>query len=104
MPRGGLMFGYGTTMQSGKLAFFEQTRIDLRNQRATYTASPDGQRPVIFTETSTPGAPDSVTFENGDHDYPQRITYRKTKNGLAATISLLDGSRPTQYAWAPCKG
>jgi hypothetical protein len=102
MPRGGLMFGYATTMQGGKLAFFEQSRIDVRNARAAYTASPDGQRPVVFTE---PGAatPDVVVFENAEHDYPQRIAYRKTKTGLAATISRLDGSRPTQYAWAPCK-
>lgn len=102
MPRGGLMFGHATTMQGGSLAFFEQSRIDLRNPRATYTASPDGQRPVVFTEPALSAA-DTVTFENGDHDYPQRIAYRKTRDGLAATISLLDGSRPTQYAWERCE-
>ena len=102
MPRGGLMFGYATTMQGGKLAFFEQSRIDIRNARAAYTASPDGQRPVVFTEPAA-ATPDVVVFENAEHDYPQRITYRKTKSGLAATISRLDGSRPTQYAWGPCK-
>jgi hypothetical protein len=106
LPRGGLMFGYATTVQGGKLAFFEQTRIDLRNPRATYTASPDGQRPVVFTEPAPNPvalvAPNTISFENGEHDYPQRITYRKTKDGLAATISLLDGSRPTQYTWKAC--
>ena len=40
-----------------------------------------------------------MTFENGDHDYPQRIAYRRTEQGLAATISKLDGSRPFEYAW-----
>ena len=102
IPRGGVMFGYATTMQGGVLSFFEQSRIDLRNTRAAYTASPDGQRPVVFIEPAPQAAPDTITFENGDHDYPQRITYRKTKDGLAATISLLDGSRPTQYAWKAC--
>jgi len=107
MPRGGLMFGYATTMQAGKLAFFEQSRIDLRNARAAYTASPEGQRPVVFTEPAPNPvalvAPDTISFENAEHDYPQRITYRKTRDGLAATISRLDGSRPTQYAWERCE-
>jgi len=102
MPRGGVMFGYATTMQGGNLAFFEQSRIDLRKARAEYTASPDGQRPVVFTEPAAAAA-NTVTFENAEHDYPQRITYRTTKKGLAATISRLDGSRPTEYAWERCK-
>ncbi len=99
------MFGYATTTKAGALEGFEQSRIDIRSPRATYNASPDGQRPVIFTE-SAPAAvapPGTVTFENGDHDYPQRISYRTTKEGLAATISKLDGSRPVDYAWARCK-
>lgn len=103
MPMGNMMFGYATTMQGGALAFFEQTRIDLRQARATYTASPDGQRPVVFTETATRGVAGMVTFENPEHDYPQRIAYRQTKTGLAATISKVDGSRVTEYAWTKCK-
>lgn len=101
-PQGGLMFSWATATKGGQLATFEQTRIDLRGQRATYTASPDGQRPVIFTEA--PGGPaNSVTFENPQHDYPQRISYRVEKSGLGATISRIDGSRPVQYAWSRCK-
>jgi hypothetical protein len=107
-PQGGLMFGYATTMQGGKLAFFEQSRIDLRGPRATYTASPEGQRPVIFTEAAPDpvalASPNSVRFENGEHDYPQRILYRAAdKGGLAATISKLDGTRPTEYLWKRCE-
>lgn len=105
-PEGGLMFGYATTMKDGVLNTFEQSRIDTRPGRALYTASPEGQRPVVFTETRDPAAlvaPNTVTFENGDHDYPQRITYQATKEGLAATISKLDGTRPGNYAWARCK-
>ena len=101
-PLGNVMFGYATTMQGGALAFFEQSRIDLRAARAAYTASPDGQRPVVFTETPA-GVAGSVTFENPEHDYPQRITYHVTKKGLAATISKVDGSRVTEYAWTKCK-
>ncbi len=112
LPRGGVMFGYATTMQGAQLGFFEQSRIDLRQPMAAYTASPDGQRPVIFSEatmtpTITPNgkpiAATSVTFENPEHDYPQRISYRATKKGLEATISRMDGQRPTNYSWVRCK-
>ncbi|OYX49302.1 MAG: hypothetical protein B7Y90_07825 [Alphaproteobacteria bacterium 32-64-14] len=106
----GLMFGYATTVKDGNLVTWEQSRIDLKSPRATYTASPEGQRAVIFVEVPQPppaeGAPaplPSVTFENGDHDYPQRIRYYKTEAGLAASISKLDGSRPFNYSWVRCK-
>jgi hypothetical protein len=111
---GGVMFGHATTIKDGQLAYFEQTRIELRRGRAIYTASPDGQRPIDFVEApaaheaplpkgaKTP--PPSITFENPDHDYPQRITYRSLGNkGLAATISKLDGSQPVEYVWVVCK-
>ena len=103
VPAGDVMFGYATTLNAGKLAFFEQSRIDLRQARAVYTASPEGQRPVEFVENPTGAAPATVTFENSTHDYPQRIAYRQTKTGLAATISKLDGTRPTEYAWTRCE-
>ena len=96
-----------TTTRAGVLATFEQSRIDTRASLAQYVASPEGQRPVVFTEKRDPlalVAPNTVTFENGDHDYPQRITYRATDKGLAANISLLDGSRPAAYAWERCDG
>jgi hypothetical protein len=109
-PEGGIMFGYATTTRDGGLATWEQSRIDQRASRATFTASPEGQRPVTFIEAlPAPGetgnvlVQTTVTFQNGDHDYPQRIQYRKTDQGLAATISKLDGSRPVEYAWARCK-
>ena len=103
-PQGGLMFGWATAVQNGQVVSFEQTRIDLRGQRAAYIASPEGQRPVVFTETTpNPATPTAIAFENGEHDFPQRIMYRQMKKGeLAATISRLDGSRPVNYAWVEC--
>jgi hypothetical protein len=112
LPSGGIMFGWATTITPGQPTFFEQTRIDMRNDAVAYTASPNGDRPVTFLEVKGPPAVDkkgnplpatSITFENPQHDYPQRITYRADKKGMSATISRLDGSRPTNYSWAPCK-
>ena len=107
-PEGGIMFGYATTTRDGAVTTWEQSRIDIRPSRSTYTASPEGQRPITFVEApngaaaSAPAA--SVVFENGDHDFPQRIEYRPAKEGLAATISKLDGTRPVQYVWERCHG
>jgi hypothetical protein len=105
-PQGGIMFGWATAIQGGELVSFEQSRIDVRRARATYTASPEGQRPVVFTEAApdpaAPTASNSVRFENAEHDYPQRIFYRANDRDLVATISKLDGSRPVQYAWSRC--
>lgn len=103
-PQGGVMFGHATTMQNGQLAFFEQSRIDLRQGNAVYTASPQGQRPTDFVAPRNALSAAGVAFENPQHDYPQKINYRPNgKKGLAATISLLDGSRPTEYAWVRCE-
>lgn len=107
-PEGGIMFGYATTKKDGTMTTWEQSRIDGRPSRATYTASPEGQRPITFVEVpgSVPAtaAAGTVVFENGDHDYPQRIAYRAIENGLAATISKLDGARPVEYVWERCHG
>lgn len=106
----GIMFGYATSTRDGTLVTWEQSRISLVTQPATYTASPEGQRPVIFVEApqpppaeGMPAPPPSVVFENGDHDYPQRIRYYRTEKGLSATISKLDGSRALDYTWVRCK-
>lgn len=106
-PEGGIMFGYATTTKAGQLTTWEQSRIDIRPGRSIYSASPEGQRPTVFTEAAPDPlalvGPNQVSFVNPDHDYPQRITYRGTKDGLAATISLMDGARPVSYAWARCE-
>jgi hypothetical protein len=106
-PQGGIMFGWATATRGGELVSFEQSRIDVRGARATYTASPEGQRPVVFTEAAPDplalAPPNSVRFENPDHDYPQRIFYRADGGDLVATISRIDGSRPGEYAWERCE-
>ena len=109
-PKGGVMFGHAATMRDGELAFFEQSRIDMRGLRAVYAVSPNGLRAAEFIER--PGVapsdlrdapPREIVFENPQHDYPQRIAYRRTGDGLAATVSLLDGGRASEYSWTRCR-
>lgn len=105
-PSAGVMFGAATTTQNGQLAFFEQARIMLRSTPAVYVVSPNGQRAVTFVENpEIPALEDvpQVVFENEANEYPQRIAYRSPgRDRLAATVSQLDGSRPTNYSWTRC--
>ena len=77
---------------------FEFLRITVKDGAVVYIAMPGGAPPTDFAmakcETGV------VEFENGKHDYPQRIRYEKTDAGGTATISLLDGSRPKAYVFA----
>lgn len=106
-PSAGVMFGAATTTENGRLAFFEQSRIMLNSSPAAYIVSPNGQRAVTFVENADiPALEDvpQVVFENVANEYPQRIAYRSPgRDRLAATVSQLDGSRPTNYSWTRCE-
>ncbi len=105
-PTAGIMFGNATTVNNGQLAFFEQSRIMLNSTPATYVVSPNGQRAATFVENRAAPRPEdgfSAVFENAQNEFPQRIAYRTNgRDGLSATISLLDGSRATNYNWERC--
>jgi hypothetical protein len=80
-PAGGTMFGVGRTVKRGATVEHEFLQIQLnREGTLVYIASPSGQRPTTFTATSV--SESSVTFENPQHDFPQRVIYR-----------LIDGDR-----------
>ena len=106
-PQSGIMFGQATTNQNGQLAFFEQSRIMLTSSPATYVVSPNGQRAATFYENPKEPQPEkghAISFENSANEFPQRIAYRSVgSDGLAATVSMLDGSRAANYAWTRCK-
>jgi hypothetical protein len=102
---GGMMFGNATKLEAGRLAFFEQARIDLRTMPSTYTVSPMGSRSSTFLENpaATPPKTNAIVFENPDNEFPQRLVYASPKrNQLTATISQLDGSRSVTFAWKKC--
>ncbi|MGB3626466.1 MAG: DUF6265 family protein [Henriciella sp.] len=100
-PEGGLMFGYSVTLRGGEAVFFEDLRIEMRDGKAVYIASPGGAPPTEFTETERGGI--SITFENPDNDYPQRIRYDLNRVALIATISLADGSKVRSFPMARCE-
>jgi len=87
-PAGGTMLGMGRTIRGAKTVFTEFLRISEESGKLTYTAriGTKGVTPfplLKMTETE-------VVFENAEHDFPQRIIYRKQGSGLFARIEGLD--------------
>ena len=96
--RGGLMMGSGRAGQGDSVQHWEWMRIEHGADGAlAFHASPKGATPVVFRAVET--SPDSITFVNAAHDYPQRVHYRRTAVGLDAEISLADGSKPTKWSY-----
>lgn len=83
---GGTMLGVGRTVKSGKTVAHEfmQIRTDAQG-KIVYIAKPDRKPEATFTATVV--TPDAVTFENLQHEFPQRVIYRlQAGDRLAARI------------------
>ena len=96
--RGGLMIGSGRDGKGDAIRHWEWMRIERgADGSVTFYGSPKGAAPVEF-RASASGA-NSVTFTNETHDYPQRVSYTLTADGLDAEISLADGSKPNRWRY-----
>jgi hypothetical protein len=87
--RGGVLLGFGSTVFQGKLQSHEYLRIEPHVDGVYYVAIPSGQKEDAFRLVSiTTDDKDTIfTFANPDHDFPQRIIYRRGTGGwLYATI------------------
>jgi len=80
-----VMLGVGRTLRGGRTTGFEYLRIAPVNGLLTYFAQPGGRSATSFARTA--GGVDWVRFENPEHDFPQGIEYRRTRDGLNAQIS-----------------
>jgi hypothetical protein len=84
-PSGGLLIGMGRTVKQGEARAFEYLRIERRQGAVTFLAQPNGTPPTPFRLTAS--GTDWARFENPIHDFPRRVEYRRTANGLSARIS-----------------
>ena len=87
-PRAESMLGMSRTVRGDSLIEYEQLRIGARAGRAVYFAAPSGQTPSEFTAASVSDT--LVVFENPQHDFPQRIIYRK--RGTDSLIARIEGT------------
>jgi hypothetical protein len=91
-PGGGTLIGHGRTIHNGATAFFEHLMV--RPSAADcpeYVAWPAGASPTVFAYVRHHGT--EVVFEAPEHDWPQRITYRRSGDTLVATATDFTASK-----------
>ena len=92
-PGGGTLHAIARTMRGTSLTAFEFLCIVEREGSLVYSAMPNGRSPAtdfVLTQLT----PDSLTFENPQHDFPKVIKYSKKADGsLETAISGAPGSR-----------
>jgi len=96
-PKGGMLLGMNRSVRRSGKASFEFLRIAETPSGITYFASPSGKAatPFILKEASD----SHVVFENKDHDFPQRISYRRQKDSLNARIEGVIKGKEESMEW-----
>ena len=84
-PRGDMLLGLSRTVKGAKTASFEYLRIEWQAGIPSYIAQPQGNPPVPFKWVA--GGADWARFENPANDFPKRVEYRRTPQGLHAEIA-----------------
>jgi Domain of unknown function (DUF6265) len=85
-PAGQTMMGMSRTVAGGKTVFTEYTQIREVDGQLAYVVSLGlAAKPVIFKLVKNSNG--EATFENPEHDFPQRIIYRReSSDALFARI------------------
>jgi hypothetical protein len=85
-PAGQSMIGMSRTVAGGKTVFTEQLQIREANGQIAYiVALGMGTKPITFKLIKSSDS--EAVFENPEHDFPQRIIYRReSANALFARI------------------
>ena len=76
---GGTMLGVSRTVAARKTVEFEFLRIEERSDGIYYVAHPQARPGTDFKLVRTRGQ--EAVFENLEHDFPQRIIYRRNQDG-----------------------
>jgi hypothetical protein len=85
------MVNVGRTVQADKLVEYEMVLIREQDGRLAYEAHPSGQPSAVFMSSTV--STREVVFENLEHDFPQRVGYKRNGDALMAWI---EGTRNGQ--------
>jgi hypothetical protein len=83
-PRGHTMLSAGRTTQGDTLVEYEMVLIREQSGQLVYESHPSGQPSAVFLSRTV--SENEVVFENLQHDFPQRIGYRREGDSLRAWI------------------
>jgi hypothetical protein len=79
-PAGGTMFGMSRTVVNGKTVFWEYLRVVAQDGGWAMVVL-HSRNPQAVTFRATRISSGEAIFENPEHDFPQRILYRKQPDG-----------------------
>jgi hypothetical protein len=85
-PAAGSMLGAARTLVSGKTVFFETHVISVDKEGKTVMNIRLRTNPTTTPFTLIQASGEEAVFSNPAHDYPQRVIYRKTADGLLGRI------------------
>ncbi len=89
-PAGGTMLGVSRTVKGGKTIASEFMQLASNSDgKLVFTAHPSGQKEASFVLAKA--TDNEVTFENPQHDFPQRIIYRRLS--AKQMIARIEGLR-----------
>lgn len=89
-PAGGTMLGVSRTVKGGKTIASEFMQLASNSDgKLVFTAHPSGQNEASFVLANV--TDNKVTFENPQHDFPQRIIYRRLS--AKQMIARIEGLR-----------
>ena len=83
-PRAHSMVNVGRTVQADKLVEYEMVLIREQDGRLAYEAHPSGQPAAVFMSRTV--SAHEVVFENLQHDFPQRVGYKRDGDALLGWI------------------
>jgi hypothetical protein len=91
-PSGGAMLGVSRTIVGQRAVAHEFMQIREDGGRVIFVARPSGQPEATFTLVQS--AAGEVVFENPQHDFPQRVIYRRAEGGLTGRIEGTQNGKP----------
>jgi hypothetical protein len=89
-PAGGLMMGASRTVAGDRVVEWERLQLSERDGKVIYTSLPSGQTEASFTSTEVSDS--GFVVENLQHDFPQRIIYRR--RGADSLVARIEGPGP----------
>lgn len=92
-PAGGVMLGMARTVRNGKAVNWEFTRLIEKDGSVFYVAKPSQNAAETFFKLVRSSA-NEAAFEDPNHDFPQRIIYRRSGDKLTARIEGTNDGKP----------
>ncbi len=102
-PAGGAMIGVSRTVRGGRMTEYEFATVRMIEGKLAYDVKPSGQPQTVFPLAKV--SPTELVFENPTHDFPQRVIYRKTADGVTGRIEgTLNGqNRAVDFPYKRCE-